>query len=206
MAAESRLDAREVARLKESLDSFTKGLRTLPDADATLGARILQDLAVRHILEGHAYEYRALMPVDGPADRAAELLRDMKALSLGEGEVVTAPARQALTDKAGDIPAGIRPLLPEAARKNWHPPTSRSAKADKSPLAKADRAGVELRTRIETDLKTERITQAERAKESRERLTKAQRRLQEQEEADGKRLAELIAALEQQNGPNAPRK
>ncbi len=128
LAGETRLNQREVAALKQHLGAFTKSLRNLSDADAMLGAKILQDLAVRHFLEGHTAEYRALMPVEGSADHAKQLLRNMKALALGKGEVATAPARQALSGKADDIPSGIRALLPEPVRKKWHSPQRSSVK------------------------------------------------------------------------------
>jgi hypothetical protein len=172
-----------------------KGLRTLPDTEPTLGSAILQDLAVRHLLAGHTQEYRALMPADGPADHADRLLRDLKALTLGKGEVVTAPARQAVSEKGTEPPPGIRVLLPDAARKNWRSPMQSSASAGLSPLDKATAAGQTLRSRIETDLKSERITQGDRAKEARGRIESAQRRLQERDEADGKRFAEIEAEL-----------
>jgi hypothetical protein len=210
LAAESRLNAREITVLKQNVDVFTKSLRLLPDVDATLGAKVLQDLAVRHFLEGHTAEYRALMPADGPADHASRLLRDMKALTLGKGEVATAPARQALAGKANDIPAGIRSLLPEDARKNWRAPMRGSATGSPTPLAKAAQVGEMLQVQIETNLKAERITQEKRAKEAYQQIESAQRYLQEREEADGKRLAELVAAqkkqTEQKLDPKALRK
>jgi uncharacterized protein YhdP len=210
LAAESRLNAREITVLKQNVDAFTKSLRLLPDVDATLGAKVLQDLAVRHFLEGHTAEYRALMPADGPADHASRLLRDMKALTLGKGEVATAPARQALAGKANDIPAGIRSLLPEDARKNWRAPMRGSATGLPTPLAKAAQVGEMLQVQIETNLKAERITQEKRAKEAYQQIESAQRYLQEREEADGKRLAELVAAqkkqTEQKLDPKALRK
>ncbi|HWG43385.1 MAG TPA: hypothetical protein VN688_11420 [Gemmataceae bacterium] len=198
LAGESRLRPAEITVLKQNLDAFTKSLRLLPDADAALSAKILQDLAIRHFLEGHPAEYRALMPVDGPADHAARLLRDIKALTLGKGEVVTAPARQALAGKANDIPAGIRSLLSEEACKKWRAPRRGDATVEQTPLAKAAQVGETLRLQIETNLKTERITQEERTKGASQKIESAQRRLQEQEEADGKRLAEMVAAPKKQ--------
>jgi hypothetical protein len=198
LAAESRLDAREIADLKENLAFFIKSLRLLPDVDATLPTRILQDLAVRHFLQGHPAEYRALMPADGSADRAAELLRDMKALALGKGEVGTTPARQALAagpGKGGDPPPGMRALLTEGSRKGWRPPARGGAKTEPTALEKAASAAEALRAGIETDLKKERITQAEKAKEAQTHVETAQRHLREQEEADGKRLTEVETAL-----------
>jgi hypothetical protein len=198
LAAESRLDAREIAALKENLAFFTKSLRTLPDGDTTLGTRILQELAVRHFLQGHPAEYRALMPAEVPADRASELLHDMKALALGKGEVGTASARQALSaepDKAGAPPPGMRALLPQNARKGWRPPVRDGAKAEPTALEKAAAAENALRAGIETDLKKERITQTEKVKEAQRHIETAQRHLREQEEADGKRFTEVETAL-----------
>ena len=196
LADEKRLAPREIASLKQSLDAFLKVQRTLPDADAALGGKLLQELAVRHLLQGHTTEYRALMPPDGPADHAAVLLRDVKALALGKGEVVTAPARAVLmeVDKQAEPPAGIRAIIPEEGRKNWRSPAL-GTKAEASALEKAGLIGKTVRTRIETNLESERITLADRAKEGQRRLTGARRRLQEREEADGKRRSEVESLL-----------
>ena len=198
LAEESRLNAREIAALKENLAFFTKSLQMLHDADATLGTKILQDLAVRHFLQGHPAEYRALMPADGSADRAAELLRDMKALALGRGEIGTTPARQVLSAEAGkkgDPPPGMKALLPEGARKGWRPPERGGAKTKPTALDEGIVAADALREVIETDLKKERITQTEKANEAQVRIETAQKHLREQEEADGKRLTEVETAL-----------
>src|SRR5262249_50242089 len=146
-----------------NLDAFLKVQRTLPDADAALGGKLLQELAVRHLLQGHTTEYRALMPPDGPADHAAALLRDAKARALGKGEVVTAPARAVLreADKQAEPPAGIRAIITEEGRKNWRSPTL-GTKAEASALEKAVLMGKTVRTRIETNLESERITLADR--------------------------------------------
>jgi hypothetical protein len=198
LAAESRLDAREIAVLKENLDLFTKCSRTLPDGDATLGTWILQDLAVRHFLQGHTAEYRALMPVDGSADRAAELLGDLKALALGKGEVGTTPARQALSAEPGKAvkpPPGMQALVSEGARKSWRAPGRGQSKMKPTALDKGIVAAGVLRTVIETDLKKERITQTEKANEAQRHIETAQRHLRQQEEADGKRFTEVETAL-----------
>jgi hypothetical protein len=198
LAEESRLNAREIAALKENLAFFTKSLHILPDADATLATKILQDLAVRHFLQGHTAEYRALMPADGSADRAAELLRDMKALALGKGEVDTMPVRQALsaqTGMNGDPPPGLRALVPEGARKGWRPPARGGDETKPTALDKGIVVADTLRAVIETDLKKERITQTEKATEAQARIETAQRHLRQQEEAEGKRLTEVETAL-----------
>jgi hypothetical protein len=198
LADEARLSAVEIATLKEGVQSFTKSFRALPDADESLGARILQELAIRHLLQGHTTEYRALMPADAPADQAARLLRDMKALALGEGEVVTAAARQALPADAartGEPPPGIRAIMPESARKDWHPPKKGEAKASSAALEKAVRAGEILKAQIETNARKERIQLEGEAKDARQSMETAQRRVRGLEEADIKRLAEVADAL-----------
>jgi hypothetical protein len=68
-------------------------------------------------------------------------------------------------------------------------------KAEVSALEKATLIGKTVRTRIETNLESERITLADRAKEGQRRLTVARRRLQEREEADGKRRSEVESLL-----------
>lgn len=198
LAGEARLSAAEIATLKEGVASFAKSLRALPDADETLGARVLQELAVRHLLQGHAAEYRALMPADAPADQAARLLHDMKALALGQGAVVTAAARQSLPAKRGNSdepPPGIRAIMPESARKDWRAPTDGGTKKEASPLEKAAVVGEILRGRIETDAKMERISWQGRAKDARQNIETAQQHLRGLEEADDKRLAEVADGL-----------
>jgi hypothetical protein len=190
LAGESRLNAGEIAALKQSLDSFTRSLRIVPEADTSFRKRILQDLAVRHLLQGHTAEYRALMPTDGSPQEAARLLRDLKALTLGKGEVVTTAARQTIAGNVAEPPAGVRAVLPESSRKNWRPPQAR-ATTDRSPLEKAVEAGALLRERIQTDLTGERIKQEERTTEVHRSLEAAQRHLREREASDDKRLTAL---------------
>jgi hypothetical protein len=198
LAGEARLSAAEIATLKEGVASFTKSLRALPDADETLGARILQELAVRHLLQGHAAEYRALMPPDAPADQAARLLRDMKALALGQGSVVTDAARQALPGTGGKSdgpPPGVRAIMPQSVRKDWRAPADGGATKESSPLEKAVLAGEILRGQIETNAKKERISWQGRAKDARQTIETAQQHLRGLEEADDKRLAEVADGL-----------
>lgn len=198
LAGEARLNAAEITTLKESIASFMKSLRALPDADETLGARILQELAVRHLLQGHAAEYRALMPADAPADEAARLLRDMKALALGQGAIVTDAGRQALPAKGGkadEPPPGIRAIIPESVRKDWRAPTQDGMKKEPSPLEKAALAGEILRGQIETNAKKERISWQGRAKDARQSIETAQQHLRGLEEADDKQLAEVADGL-----------
>ena len=198
LASEARLSAAEIATLKRGVESFMKSLRSLPDADETLGPRILQELAVRHLLQGHAAEYRALMPADAPADQAARLLRDMKALALGQGEVVSDAARQALPAMGGrsdEPPPGIRAIMPESVRKDWRAPTEGGMKKEPSPLEKAALAGEILRGQIETNAKKERISWQGRAKDARQSIETAQQHLRGLEEADDKQLAEVADGL-----------
>jgi hypothetical protein len=64
-----------------------------------------------------------LLPPDGPVDHAADLLADMKTMILGEGEVLTHPAQQALAQQSGQgahpirgPPEGLKSLRPQDAR------------------------------------------------------------------------------------------
>jgi hypothetical protein len=103
----------DVALLKGSVADIQAG-----SGDADLAARLLQDLAVQAFLDGHNAEALALLPANGSAKHAAELLDDLKALVLGKGQVTTGPARQAARGKPGPggmarIPSGLRPLVPE---------------------------------------------------------------------------------------------
>jgi hypothetical protein len=102
---------RAVAELRDALERpwastpNVEGLsKSLADFQTVSGnkeltARIGQELAVKAFLEGFCQEARSLLPKDGPSDHARNLLRDMKALALGEGNkgnVRTDPAEQAL--------------------------------------------------------------------------------------------------------------
>jgi hypothetical protein len=202
IAARRVLTVGDAAALRRNLALFEKAARALPDADLTLGGRILQDLAMRQFLEGRTAEYRALMPADGPPDHAAQLLRDMKALALGQGEVATWPAKRALPaepGKGGDAPRGpppgLKPLLPEGPRDGWRPVVRESARAEMPPLEKAAQTGKALRAKVETDLKAEQTALDTQTKQAREHLQTVNQRLEERAKVDAQRMSEVETVL-----------
>jgi hypothetical protein len=112
--------------------------------DPALGRRVLQSFAAQEFLAGKTDEAQRLLPNDGPADNAAALLRDMKAILLGEGRVETWPATQALPPEAGGAgggkrgpPPGLRLLMPEGSPEGWRPPQRESALDGLPPLGDA---------------------------------------------------------------------
>jgi peptidoglycan hydrolase-like protein with peptidoglycan-binding domain len=134
----------DAAALKRSVDDLREGL-----GQDDLVDRIRRDLALKTWLEGHGFEARALLPAEGEGDlqRNAGICRDLKALVLGEGEVHTLPARQALGPKANEPPPGPRLLQPEGEVRGWRPRVPEAAGADVPPLQEA--AGAEPRLRQE---------------------------------------------------------
>jgi tetratricopeptide (TPR) repeat protein len=119
--------ATDIGRLKASLADVGTVL-----GDAKALGRVRQELACKLFLDGFPREARELLPDQGSAEHAGVLLRDLKALALGEGAVRTWPAEQALTPKAG-IPPGLRPLVPEGEAGGWHPPARESPAAGLPP-------------------------------------------------------------------------
>jgi hypothetical protein len=193
----------DAARLRASVASLERALAQTPEADATLGKRVLQDLAVKALLEGHSAEFSKLWPADGPADHAADLLRDMKALTLGEGKVETWPAGRALAadpvaggDGNRGPPPALKPLVPEAARAGWRPPVREPARSDLPPVEKAAALIRPLRERAVTEAKANREQLEPALRETGERVATARQLLLQLEAADRKRLAEVEAVLD----------
>src|SRR5262249_5195552 len=96
---------------------------------------------------------------------AAKLLRDMKTLVLGKGEVQTRPAQRALEAEPGGGGAGVRgpprpppglgPLIPEGNPEGWRPQVREPAGADLPPLERAGRQEKFWRESIEAKIKPE---------------------------------------------------
>jgi hypothetical protein len=149
----------DVSRVKTAVGQLEAGLEVVTGGDRTLAKQVRQDFAVRAFLEGRPGDFRELWPTDGPAEHAAALLRDMKALTLGGGEVATWPAERALPgapgrggDSARGPPPGLRPLIPEGSREAWRPPVRGSAREGLPPLEKAAEVGKALRAQAEKGL------------------------------------------------------
>jgi hypothetical protein len=203
-AAASGARPPNVATIKKNVADFERGIATLPAAkdDPTLVKRFQQDLAVKAFLNGHASEASELLPPDGPAPHAADLLRDMKAMISGEGKVVTWPAEQALTPKPGEgggtprgPPPGVRPLIPEGAREGWRPPVRENAKADLPPIEKAADLGKALQSRAEAELKTERTALGGRTEKIQQRLQGIERRIRQNEAEENRRFTAMEEKL-----------
>src|SRR5262249_30609197 len=123
------------------------------------------DLAVKAFVEGFAAEARALLPDNAPPAHAAKLLRDMKTLVLGKGEVQTRPAQRALEAEPGGGGAGVRgpprpppglsPLIPEGNPEGWRPQVREPPGADLPPLERAGRQKKSWRESIEAKIKAE---------------------------------------------------
>jgi hypothetical protein len=200
--------APDVAAIKQSLARFERGLARLPGADRTLTAKVQQDLAVKALLEGHPGEYKSLMPADGPAEHAASLLRDLKALALGEGKVETWPAKSALPAEPGKGPAslrgppeGLKPLLPEGEALGWRPPVAESAAADLPPLEKAAEVGARLKGKVEAEASSERTNLNASAEAARRKLDAVHARVVLPEQKERRQFAEVEAALDRRLKP-----
>jgi tetratricopeptide (TPR) repeat protein len=163
----------DVARLQRSIADLQVASR-----DPTLAGEVQLDLACKAFLNGHAAEARALLPDNAPPAHAASLLRDMKTLVLGKGEVQTRPAQRALEPEPGGGGAGVRgpprpppglgPLIPEGNPEGWRPqvreppgadlPPLERAGADLPPLERAGRQAKSWRERIQAKIKSDKTT------------------------------------------------
>jgi hypothetical protein len=147
------------------------------------------------------------MPEDGPAEHAANLLRDLKALALGQGKVETGPVGAAVSAGAGKgpgsprAPPGLEPLLPEGARESWRPPVVESAKADLPPLEKAAELGKALREKSEARSKPERAALEKQAGASRRKLSSVHGRVIAPEQAERRQFADFESVLDRRLKP-----
>jgi hypothetical protein len=202
-------EAPDVAALKEGVAHFREALAGLPDVDARLPEKILQDLAFKALLEGHGAEVPSLLPHDGPAEHAATLLRDLHALGTGEGTVSSWAGLSALpTPRPGAGPAsprgpppGLEPLMPEGARASWRPPARESARAGLEPLEDAAKVGQTIGARAEADARAERGGLDATAQAARTRLAGLQQDILKPEQAERRLFAEAEAALDRRLRP-----
>jgi tetratricopeptide (TPR) repeat protein len=186
-----------------------------------LSGRLAQELAVKAFLEGFVKEARGLLPKDGPSDHARNLLRDMKALALGEGAVGTDPAGRAVAQasEAGNgqppkPPPGVRPLIPEGPGGGWRPPVRDSTLPDllpdlppgerpretppkktDTPLQQVARLEQPWRERAGTLVKEQRQTVQRNLTAALHRVQQAQQQLQQNDDEDDKFLAKVEAEL-----------
>jgi tetratricopeptide (TPR) repeat protein len=196
-----------------------------------LVGRLQQELAVKAFLEGHTAQARDLLPESGPSEHAANLLRDMKALVLGQGEVVSDPARGVLDPKPGagaaaprGPPPGLQPLLPEGSRDGWRPQLKESALADLPPTEVAKLAELPpekaaerldslppqqaaklleqpLRRQLDAALKAESRVAEAHQLESLKALQALRQQTNQQDQEDEKFIAEVEALLKRKLSP-----
>jgi hypothetical protein len=195
-----------VAGLKASVARLERGLADLDGADRALGQKVLQELAVKAVLEGHAAEALNLLPEGGPAEHAANLLRDLRATVLGEGKVETEAVGSALAEpgKGGAsprAPPGLEPLIPEGARASWRPPVRDSARSDLPPMQQAEKVGAAARGRAEKAVPGERARQERQAAQTREEITRVHNRVIAPEMAERRRLAAVESELDRRLRP-----
>jgi hypothetical protein len=201
----------KVAAIRKNVADFDRGIATLSEAkaDPTLVKRLQQDLAVRAFLNGHSSEARQLLPRDGPTGHAADLLRDMKAMMLGEGKIATWPAEQALAPKPGEgggtprgPPPGMRPLIPEGAREGWRPPVRENARTDLPPIEEAVELGKVLQSRATAELKAERATLGVRAQKCQQRLQGIDLHIRQNEAEEKRRFTAMEGKLSRKLEPD----
>lgn len=154
----------DVAGLKQHVQDFRAALENLPKGGGReLAFRIQQELAVKAFLEGHVAAARALWPAAGSPEHAQNLLRDMRALATGGGEVTTPPGQGAVPagpSKGGKPPVppvGLSPLLPDGPGDGWKPPARGSLRTGLPPLVEAAREADTLRDGITRHFEKQRL-------------------------------------------------
>ncbi|HZT83361.1 MAG TPA: hypothetical protein VFA26_24230 [Gemmataceae bacterium] len=195
----------DVARLRQNVVEFERVATA--QGEPTLARALQQDLAMKALLDGHPAEARALLPTDGPPDHAARLVRDLKALLLGEGKVESQPARKAvdsLPDRGGgrrDPPPALRPLFPEGSRESWRPPVAERAGADLPPLEKAAALEKPLIEKARAALKTEQAAAEQLADKARQRTIDLHRIYAQRQERERQQLQMIEAELKRKLTP-----
>ncbi|MGL4553160.1 MAG: hypothetical protein ACRC33_18500 [Gemmataceae bacterium] len=180
--------APDVSVIKNSLARLERVRADVPDLPRDLGKRVALDLAVKALVEGHPEAALKLMPADAPPEQAAALLRDLKALTLGEGKVETWQGKAAVD---GPRPArGVEPLVPEAKRDGWRPPASEKASAG-LPLEAAEAAGAKVRDAAGKQAAAERGKLGDASAAARSALGTARAGVTAPEEAERRRYAPL---------------
>ena len=197
-------EAPNVAGLKQSVAEFERALSSLPanPDGAGLAGRVRQDLAMKAFLENQPAVARELWPKDGPADHAANLLRDMKALLAGRGEVSSWPAAQALPPEPGQgggtprgPPPGLKFLLPEEPGDGWHPPVRAKATEGLPPLAEAAKQAEPLRDAVAQRVPQEREAVQEALHVELQHLHGIQQQIKKDDEDEKKKTEEINKKL-----------
>jgi hypothetical protein len=164
-AARTPLTAAQASALRDTAAS----LRNRSETPA-LGRRAQRELAVKAFLDGcpdmatellEAGDLKGKSPPPEDQAACAALLRDVKVMVAGEGEVTTWPAGAAVAPQGGGgpraPPPGVALLLPEAEARGWRLPVREKASADLPPLPEALAEQVEAgRQRLQATLKSQR--------------------------------------------------
>jgi hypothetical protein len=173
--------------------------------DQAVISAVQQDLAVKALLDGQAAAAVDLLPENGSPEHAAELLRDVKALVLGEGEIETGAVGRSLTpyDK-GDAPApppGVVPLLAEGAGNGGKLRVSAPASRGLTPLEEPARIEEPLRRRFQAGIRQERDHLEAAAQRLRDHLQVLVAKSQEQDQKEEAFLYNLESLLGQRLAP-----
>jgi hypothetical protein len=167
---------------------------------------ILQDLAVKALLEGHPEAARQLLPQGGPPEHAGSLLRDLKAMALGRGEVSTWPAERALATEPGrgvdaprGPPPGLRTLIPEGEAAGWRPPVREGSGLP--PLEQAATLQKPLIERAEGGLKQQRSAVEGRATRTFHHVHTLREQVEQMQDRDRERIAGLQRLLQRELAP-----
>jgi hypothetical protein len=141
-----------VARIEAVLAAVDRAA----DGDAA-ATRLRQDVSARLFLEGRAPEARKVLAGAAAGvesrDHAAALLRDMKAVVLGEGKVSTAAVADALPAVDPRGPAIVRDLAGGGKARDWKPPARESPLPDPGPVPEAERLASKLEDRLEAEVR-----------------------------------------------------
>jgi tetratricopeptide (TPR) repeat protein len=121
--------APDVGRLQQSISALQA-----THADPKLLQAVQLELSCKVFLDGFPAEARLLLPATSSPEQAGALLRDLKAMALGEGKVSTWPAGRA-PGGPGQPPPGLKLLLPEGEARGWHLPVRESSLAGLPPAA-----------------------------------------------------------------------
>jgi hypothetical protein len=137
--------------------------------------RVRQDVSARLFLEGRAGEARKVLAGCGPSaepwPHAGSLLRDLKAVVLGEGKVSTVAVASALPPAGSGKstrprgPASVlRDLATAGKARDWKPPMRERPLTDPGPVVDVERWQSKLEGRLEAVVRQARSNGAEQTR------------------------------------------
>lgn len=135
-----------------SIQQLAKDLESIHNStDLSQIAQARQELAAKAFLEGKPDIANTLLPDGGPPENAGALLRDMKAIVLGESQTPSRTwAAQQLDPTLQEPPQGLLILAPEGSANGWHPPP-RGRLSQELPTLKDLNTEIDARARISKD-------------------------------------------------------